>query len=91
MYYCLSFIDNVLGCLRKPSEDEAVLGSRLLAILAIIFGNDEERFFQRSKAVLNPLIKTAKNAKVKVAVRDASYRFFDLLESKIMFTHLSFV
>ncbi|RMX63641.1 hypothetical protein KXD40_001477 [Peronospora effusa] len=62
-----SFIDNVLGCLRKPSEDEAVLGSRILAILAIIFGDDEERFYQRSKAVLNPLIKTAKNAKVKVA------------------------
>ncbi|CAI5745504.1 unnamed protein product [Peronospora destructor] len=62
-----SFIDNVLGCLRKPSEDEAVLGSRILAILAIIFGDDEERFFQRSKAVLNPLIKTAKTARVKVA------------------------
>ncbi|CAH0489587.1 unnamed protein product [Peronospora farinosa] len=62
-----SFFDNVLGCLRKPSEDEAVLGSRILAILAIIFGDDEERFYQRSKAVLNPLIKTAKTAKVKVA------------------------
>ncbi|CAH0514319.1 unnamed protein product [Peronospora belbahrii] len=61
------FIDNVLGCLRKPSEGEVVLGSRILAILAITFGDDEERFFQRSKAVLTPMIKAAKNAKVKVA------------------------
>ncbi|KAK1939424.1 Interferon-related developmental regulator 1 [Phytophthora citrophthora] len=62
-----SFLDNVLGCLRKPSEGEAVLGSRILAIMAIIFGEDEERFFQRSKNVMKPLIKTAKNAKIKVS------------------------
>lgn len=61
-------MDNVLGCLRKPSEGEAVLGSRSLAILAIIFGEDEERFFQRSKSVLKPLIKTARNAKIKMSV-----------------------
>ncbi|KAE9360119.1 hypothetical protein PF008_g1942 [Phytophthora fragariae] len=62
-----SFVDNVLGCLRKPGESEAILGSRILAILAIIFGEDEERFFQRSKNVLKPLVKTARNAKIKVA------------------------
>ncbi|KAG6975188.1 hypothetical protein JG688_00002617 [Phytophthora aleatoria] len=62
-----SFMDNVLGCLRKPSEGEAVLGSRILAIMAIIFGEDEERFFQRSKNVLKPLVKTARNAKIKVS------------------------
>ncbi|KAJ8558645.1 hypothetical protein ON010_g8806 [Phytophthora cinnamomi] len=62
-----SLVDNVLGCLRKPGESEATLGSRILAILAIIFGEDEERFFQRSKNVLKPLIKTARNAKIKVA------------------------
>ncbi|KAL4159917.1 hypothetical protein KRP22_000560 [Phytophthora ramorum] len=62
-----SFLSNVLGCLRKPSEGEAVLGSRILAIIALIFGDDEERFFQRSKNVLKPLVKTARNAKIKVA------------------------
>jgi hypothetical protein len=39
-----------------------------LAIMAIIFGEDEERFYQRSKSVLKPLIKVARNAKIKVAV-----------------------
>ncbi|GMF48600.1 unnamed protein product [Phytophthora fragariaefolia] len=65
-----SLVDNVHGCLRKPAEAEAVLGSRILAILAIIFGEDEERFFQRAKTVLKPLVKTARNAKIKVAVSD---------------------
>ncbi|KAL7683043.1 putative armadillo-like helical protein [Plasmopara halstedii] len=60
-----SFINNVLECLRKPSEEEAVLGSRILAIMAIIFGSNEERFFHRSKHVLRPLIRNARNAKVK--------------------------
>lgn len=59
-----SFMGNVLGCLRKPSEDEAVLGSRILAIMATIFGCNEG-FFQRSKHVLEPLIKTARNLKIK--------------------------
>ncbi|KAF4318551.1 hypothetical protein BBO99_00000954 [Phytophthora kernoviae] len=35
--------------------------------MAIIFGEDEERFYQRSKNVLKPLIKTARNAKIKVS------------------------
>ncbi|TDH70556.1 hypothetical protein CCR75_005485 [Bremia lactucae] len=61
-----SFVANVLGCLRKPSEDEAVLGSQILAITAIILGNDEERFYQRSKNVLMPLIKASRKAKVMV-------------------------
>ena len=68
-------MDNVLGCLRKPSEDEAVFGARILAVLAVIYGDDNERLFQRSKTVLKPLTKSARNAKVKVAVRDYRYPY----------------
>lgn len=66
-----SFVSNVLACLRKPSEDEAVLGARVLAIMALIQGGDEERFFQRASNVLAPLAKTSRSPAVKVAVRCA--------------------
>ncbi|KAI9923163.1 hypothetical protein PsorP6_002714 [Peronosclerospora sorghi] len=62
-----SFVNNVFGCLRKPSEAEILLGSRILTIMAIIFGGNEERFLQRSKATLQPLMKRARNGKVKTA------------------------
>ncbi|KAI9906364.1 hypothetical protein PsorP6_002973 [Peronosclerospora sorghi] len=44
-----SLLNNVFGCLRKPSEAEILLGSRILTILSIIFGVDEERFFSDLK------------------------------------------
>lgn len=61
------FVGNILTCLRKPSETEAVLGSRALAVIALIYGGDEERFFQRSKNVLEPLAKSSRSDKVKAA------------------------
>jgi hypothetical protein len=66
-----SLVANVLSCLRRPSEGEATRGARILSILALILGGDEERFFQRAKNVLEPIVKTARNASAKVAVRGA--------------------
>ncbi|DBA02341.1 TPA: hypothetical protein N0F65_007160, partial [Lagenidium giganteum] len=60
-----SFVSNIISCLRKPSEQEAVLGSRMLAVISLIFGADEERHFQRTRAVLEPLVKTSRSEKVK--------------------------
>ncbi|KAJ0409779.1 hypothetical protein ATCC90586_001092 [Pythium insidiosum] len=51
----------------RPSDEEAVLGSKILAVLSLIFGGDNEGFYQRSKSVLEPLAKTAKMQKVKSA------------------------
>ncbi|GLD93075.1 hypothetical protein PINS_up001667 [Pythium insidiosum] len=62
-----SFVSNVMSCLRRPSDEEAVLGSKILAVLSLIFGGDNEGFYQRSKSVLEPLAKTAKMQKVKSA------------------------
>ncbi|TYZ63742.1 hypothetical protein PybrP1_003711 [[Pythium] brassicae (nom. inval.)] len=62
-----SFVSNVLNCLRKPSEDEALHGARVLAIMALIQGGDEERFFQRASNVLSPLAKASRSAAVKAA------------------------
>lgn len=45
----------------------------MLATMALVFGEDEERFYQRSLSVLEPMIKTARIADVKVAVRSASH------------------
>lgn len=66
------FVSNVQNLLRKPSEEEAILGSNVLAIMSLIFGADDERFFQRSKNVLRPLAKAARNPKVKATVRSTS-------------------
>lgn len=60
-----SFVDNVLACLRKPAEDEALLCANILAILGLIYGADNERFYQRSKNALEPLAKAASSQKVK--------------------------
>lgn len=65
-----SFVSNVLACLRKPSDDEALHGARILAIMALIQGADEERFFQRASNVLSPLAKASRNPVVKAAVRN---------------------
>lgn len=65
-------MSNVLNCLRKPSEDEALHGARVLAIMALIQGGDEERFFQRASNVLTPLAKTSRSAAVKAAVHRVS-------------------
>uniref|UniRef100_K3WKD3 Interferon-related developmental regulator N-terminal domain-containing protein n=1 Tax=Globisporangium ultimum (strain ATCC 200006 / CBS 805.95 / DAOM BR144) TaxID=431595 RepID=K3WKD3_GLOUD len=62
-----SFVTNVLSCLRKPSEDEAIHGARVLALMSVILGGDEERFFQRASNVLEPLAKTSRSAAVKAA------------------------
>lgn len=67
-----SFVSNVLSCLRKPSDDEALHGARILAIMALIQGADEERFFQRASNVLSPLAKASRNPVVKAAVRHRS-------------------
>lgn len=63
-------MSNVLACLRKPSDDEALHGARILAIMALIQGGDEERFFQRASAVLSPLAKASRTPAVKAAVRN---------------------
>lgn len=60
-----TFVSNVLSCLRRPTEEEAVVGANILAVMSLIFGSDDERFFQRSKNVLEPLAKSARNPKVK--------------------------
>ncbi|TMW63333.1 hypothetical protein Poli38472_002274 [Pythium oligandrum] len=62
-----SFVSNILSCLRRPSEDEAVYGAKILAVMSIIIGEDDERFFQRGKNVLEPLAKTSRSQKVKAA------------------------
>ncbi|GAB9473292.1 hypothetical protein Gpo141_00010446 [Globisporangium polare] len=66
-----SFVSNVLSCLRKPSDDEALHGARILAIMALIQGADEERFFQRASNVLSPLAKASRNPAVKAASMQA--------------------
>lgn len=49
-----------------------MLGCRMLATMALVFGEDEERFYQRALSVLEPMIKTARIVDVKVAVRAAA-------------------
>ncbi|KAI9907879.1 hypothetical protein PsorP6_004492 [Peronosclerospora sorghi] len=60
-----SFLNNVFGCLRKPSEAESC-------------------YDHRSRATIQPLMKRARNGKVKTAVRCihcycARYRYNSIL------------
>jgi predicted nucleic acid-binding protein len=70
------FVKNVQTLMRKPSEEEAVLGTQILTVMGLILGADEERFYQKSKNILEPLIKTSKNEKVKVQVSNFLFLFF---------------